>query len=109
VTVPSDTPSGDTVYLSGNYNVLGTGIGSYDDWLAYDYPMIKTGTDTWTLTITGVPTANFQYKFTLGSWNNVEETSSCGYLSDRTFGFDTADQTYTANDTVAAWEGVGSC
>ena len=109
VTVPSDTPSGDTVYLSGNYNVLGTGIGSYDDWLAYDYPMIKTGTDTWTLTITGVPTANFQYKFTLGSWNNVEETSSCGYVNDRTFGFDTADQTYTANDTVAGWEGVGSC
>jgi glucoamylase len=109
VTVPSDTPSGDTVYLSGNYNVLGTGIGSYDDWLAYDYPMIKTGTDTWTLTITGVPTANFQYKFTLGSWSNVEETSSCGYVNDRTFGFDTADQTYTANDTVAGWEGVGSC
>ena len=57
----------------------------------------------------GVPAAAFQYKFTLGSWNNVEETSSCGYVNDRTFGFDTADQTYTANDTVAGWEGVGSC
>lgn len=66
-------------------------------------------TDTWTLTVTGVPTANFQYKFTLGSWNNVEETGSCGYLNNRTFAFDTADQTYTANDTVAAWAGVGSC
>ncbi len=109
VTVPSDTPGGDTVYLSGNYNVLGTGIPSYDDWLAYNYPMIKTGSDTWTLTITGVPTANFQYKFTLGSWNNVEETSSCGYVADRTFGFDTAGETYTANDTVAAWQGVESC
>ena len=109
VTVPAGTPGGDTVYLSGNYNVLGTGIGSYDDWLAYDYPMIKTGTDTWTLTITGVPTANFQYKFTLGSWGNVEETSSCGTVANRTFGFDTPDETYTANDTVAAWEGVGSC
>jgi len=109
VTVPSGTPGGDTVYLAGNYNVLGTGIGSYHDWLAYDYPMIKTGTDTWTLTITGVPTANFQYKFTLGSWNNVEETSSCGAVANRTFGFDTADATYTANDTVAAWDGVGSC
>ena len=67
VTVPSGTPSGDTVYLSGNYDVLGTGIPSADDWIATDYPMIKTGTDTWTLTITGVPTAAFQYKFTLGS------------------------------------------
>jgi glucoamylase len=109
VTVPSDTPSGDTVYLSGNYNVLGTGIPAADNWLAPDYPMIKTGTDTWTLTITGVPTASFQYKFELGNWNNVEETSSCGYVADRTFGFDTPDETYTANDTVAAWEGVGGC
>jgi glucoamylase len=109
VTVPSDTPSGDTVYLSGNYNVLGTGIPSGDDWIATNYPMIQTGPDTWTLTITGVPTADFQYKFTLGSWSSVEETSSCGYVDNRTFGFDTADETYTANDTVAAWEGVGSC
>jgi glucoamylase len=109
VTVPSDTPSGDTVYLSGNYNVLGTGIGSYDDWLAMDYPMIQTGPDTWTLTITGVPVADFQYKFTLGTWGTVEETSSCGYVSDRTFDFNDSDATYTASDTVAAWDGVGSC
>jgi glucoamylase len=109
VTVPSDTPSGDTVYLSGSYNVLGTGIPSSDDWLATDYPMIKTGTDTWTLTITGVPVADFQYKFTLGSWSADEETASCGYVDNRTFGFDTAGQTYTATDTVAGWEGVGGC
>jgi glucoamylase len=109
VTVPSDTPSGDTVYLSGNYNVLGTGIGSYDDWLAMDYPMIQTGPDTWTLTITGVPVADFQYKFTLGTWGTVEETSSCGSVSNRTFDFNDSDASYTANDTVAAWDGVGSC
>ena len=71
--------------------------------------MIKTGADTWTLTLTGVPVADFQYKFTLGSWSNVEETSSCGYVANRAFNFTTADQTYTANDAVAAWEGVGSC
>ena len=109
VTVPSDTPSGDTVYLSGNYDVLGTGIPSADDWIATDYPMIQTGPDTWTLTITGVPTAAFQYKFTLGSWNNVEESSSCAFVANRSFGFDTADTSYPATDTVAAWEGVGSC
>jgi glucoamylase len=109
VTVPSDTPSGDTVYLSGNYNVLGTGIGSYDDWLAMDYPMIQTGTDTWTLTITGVPVADFQYKFTLGNWSSVEQTSSCGYVSDRTFDFNDSDASYTATDSVAAWDGIGAC
>ena len=56
-----------------------------------------------------LPAADFQYKFTLGSWSSVEETSSCGYVGNRTFGFDTAGQTYTASDTVAAWEGVGGC
>ena len=109
VTVPTGTPSGDTVYLSGNYDVLGTGIPSGDDWVATDYPMTRTGTDTWTLTITGVPAAAFQYKFTLGSWNNVEESSSCAFMANAAFGFATADATYTANDTVAAWEGIGSC
>ena len=109
VTVPSGTPGGATVYLSGNYDVLGTGIPSSDDWIATDYPMIQTGPDTWTLTVTGVPAASFRYKFTLGSWNNVEEGSSCAFTANRAFGFDTADATYTATDTVAAWEGVGSC
>ena len=108
VTVPATTPSGDTVYLSGNYDVLGTGIPSGDDWIATDYPMIKTGTDTWSLTMTGVPVAAFQYKFTLGSWNNVEESASCGFIPNHAFGFNTAGS-YTANDTVAAWEGTGSC
>ena len=108
VTVPSGTPSADTVYLSGNYNVLGTGIPSTDNWLAYDYPMIQTGPDTWTLTITGVPVADFQYKFTLGSWSSVEETSSCGAVANRTFNFTTAG-TYTANDTVSAWAGLNGC
>jgi hypothetical protein len=109
VTVPSGTPASDTVYLSGNYDVLDTGIPSSDDWVATDYPMIKTGTNTWTLTLTGVPVAAFQYKFTLGSWSTVEETSSCGYVANRAFSFSTANQTYTANNAVAAWEGTGSC
>ncbi len=109
VTVPASTPSADTVYLSGNYNVLGTGIPSSDNWLAYDYPMIQTGPDTWTLTVTGVPTQTFQYKFTLGSWGNGEETSSCGSVANRTFGFNTPDSSYTATDTVAAWEGLNGC
>ncbi|MBV9450014.1 MAG: hypothetical protein JO345_29420 [Streptosporangiaceae bacterium] len=109
VTVPASTPSTATVYLSGNYDVLGTGIPSADDWIATDYPMTRTGTNTWTLTITGVPTAAFQYKFTLGSWSTVEETSSCGFVSNRAFSFTTADATFTANDTVAAWQGSGGC
>jgi glucoamylase len=109
VTVPASTPGGDTVYLSGNYNVLGTGIPSSANWIANDYPMIKTGTDTWTLTITGVPVAALAYKFTLGTWATVEETSTCGQTANRSFGFTTANASYTATDTVAAWAGSGGC
>jgi len=50
-----------------------------------------------------------QYKFTLGSWSAVEETSACGELANRTFTFTTADEAYPASDTVSAWDGVGSC
>src|ERR1019366_4316768 len=66
VTVPSSTPS--------------TGTPSSDNWIANDYPMTQTGTGTWTLTITGVPVAALAYKFTLGTWNTTEETSTCGSL-----------------------------
>jgi glucoamylase len=109
VTVPASTPAADTVYLSGNFDVLGTGVPGYDDWAATDYPMISTGPDTWTLTITGVPVAAFQYKFTLGSWSNVEETASCGAVANRDFGFNTAGGSFTATDTVAGWAGLGGC
>lgn len=109
VTVPSSTPAGATVYLSGGYSALGTGIPATADWVATNYPMIQTGPYTWTLTITGVPVSTLRYKFTLGNWGNVEETSSCGYVSNRTFGFSTANATYTANNAVAAWQGYGGC
>jgi glucoamylase len=109
VTVPSDTPSADTVYLSGNYSALGTGMKSALDWSATESPMIKTGTDTWSLTIPAAASSAFQYKFELGSWTNVEETASCGYVSNRTFGFGSSGSSYTANDTVAAWGGIGGC
>jgi glucoamylase len=109
VTVPSDTPSGDTVYLSGNYSALGTGMKSSQDWGATEIPMIKTGTDTWTLTISGAASSSFQYKFDLGNWTNVEETSSCGYVSNRSFGFGASGSSFTANDTVSAWGGIGGC
>ena len=109
VTVPASTPASATVYLSGNYNTLGTGIPAADNWIASDYPMTRTGTDTWTLTLTAVPSAAFQYKFTLGTWATVEKTATCADLANRTFNLTTANATYTANDTVANWAGTTPC
>jgi hypothetical protein len=89
--------------------VLGTGVPAADDWIATDYPMTKTGANTWRLTLTGIPAAAFQYKFTLGSWATAEETSGCGQAANRGFGFNDADASFTASDAVAAWPGSGGC
>ncbi|HEV2377532.1 MAG TPA: glycoside hydrolase family 15 protein [Streptosporangiaceae bacterium] len=109
VTVPPDTPSNGTVYLSGGYDALGTGIPASADWNTTDFPMTQTGPDTWSLTITGVPVSDLAYKFNLGSWNSVEESASCGGTPNRDFSFSTPDASFTANDTVAAWRGLGGC
>jgi glucoamylase len=109
VTVPAGTPSGDTVYLSGNYSTLGTGMKASQDWNSAEIPMIKTGTNTWSLTIPAAAGAQFQYKFDLGNWANVEETSGCGYVSNRTFAFGGSGSSFQANDTVSAWGGIGGC
>lgn len=53
--------------------------------------------------------AGFPDKFTLGNWTNVEDTSGCGDVANRDFGFDNADASYLASDSVAAWAGIGSC
>jgi len=73
-------------------------------------------------TIDSAANTTLSYKYDLGgSWNNVEKdadcadignrtmsvnggtVSGCGYVGNRNFGFNTADATYTANDTVANW------
>jgi hypothetical protein len=95
------------VYLSGNYSALGTGMKSSQDWGAAEIPMTKTGTNTWTLTIPAAAGSTFQYKFDLGNWTNVEETGSCGFVNNRTFGFGASGSSFPANDTVGACGGPG--
>ena len=41
--------------------------------------------------------------------DSEDETSACGNLANRAFGFNTANVSYTATDTVAAWAGSGGC
>ncbi len=109
VTVPASTPSTDTVYLSGDYSALGTGMKASADWGAAEIPMTKTGASTWTLTIPAAANAQFQYKLDLGNWTNVEEASGCGFVNNRTFGFGAAGSSFTASDTVSAWGGLAGC
>ena len=110
VTVPSATPSSDTVYLAGNFSALGTGISSSTDWEPGLHPMARIGTDTWQAVVHAVSGTTLQYKFDLnGTWSNVEEAAACGNLANRTFYFNGAGSEYTANDNVSDWAGLNGC
>lgn len=110
VTVPSTTPSGDEVYISGSFSALGIGMSSSNDWSAGLYPMTKIGTNEWQTIVPAVSGSTLSYKFDLnGTWSNVEEGNSCAYVNNRSFYFNGADSSYTASDTVVTWEGLGGC
>jgi glucoamylase len=109
VTAPSSTPSGATVYISGSYSALGTGMASGNDWNAALYPMTKVDATHWTITVTSTPGVTLQYKYTLGTWTSVEEAGSCGFVNNRSFAFEGAGTSYPADDSVAAWQGVSPC
>lgn len=110
VTVPATTPSADTVYLSGDFSALGIGMSSSNDWTANLYPMTKIAADEWRIDVPAVSGSTLAYKFDLdGTWANVEDGSSCGYVNNRSFSFNGADSTYTAADTVVAWAGLNGC
>ena len=110
VTVPSTTPSGETVYLAGNFSTLGTGIPSSTDWEPGLHPMTRIGTDEWQAVVHAVSGTTLQYKFDLnGTWTNVEEGAGCADLANRTFYFNGANSDYTATDQVDDWAGLSGC
>jgi hypothetical protein len=110
VAVPANTPSTGTVYISGNFSTLGIGMSSSNDWAAGLYPLTKTGTNEWQIIVPAVSGNTLMYKLDLnGTWTNVEEGSSCSYVSNRSFLFNGADSSYTASDTVTDWAGYNGC
>ena len=104
VTVPVNTDTaGQTVYLAGNLSVLGTG---QSDWAANGVPMTRVDATHWTATISATASTTLAYKYDLGgSWNNVEETSACGYVNNRSMAVNGG----TVTDTVGNWEGPNTC
>ena len=104
VTVPVNTDaSGDTVYLAGNLSALGLG---QSDWAANGIPMTRVNAHTWTATIEAAADATLSYKYDLGgSWSNVEETASCGFVANRSMAVNGG----TVSDAVAAWAGLDGC
>jgi glucoamylase len=92
-----------TVYLDGNLSALGFG---QSDWAPVGIAMTRVSADKWTATVYAAAGTPLSYKYDLGgNWDNVEETSTCGYVDNRSMTVNGG----TVNDTVAAWAGLGSC
>jgi alpha-amylase len=104
VTVPVATAgTGETVYLAGNLSALGEGAA---DWNPAGIAMTPVSPAQWTAVVTATADTILSYKYDLGgTWDNVEETAGCGYVSNRTMAVDRG----AVSDTVAAWAGLGGC
>ena len=93
-TIPANTPSGDKLYVAGNFNNWNPGDTS---------KILKLQTDgSYSLTITPSVSA-LEFKFTRGSWATGEGTAQGGFLANRTLTYNNAAQTVELN--IAGWEG----
>ena len=89
--IPTNTPSGATIYVAGNFNNWDPGL----------TPMIPDGNGNYTYTIpegSGV----LEYKFTRGAWSSVEGDATGNEIGNRTANFTGSAQ--TLNQTVLSWK-----
>ena len=95
--LPSNTPSGATIYFGGSINSWQPGDANF--------ALIDDGQGVKTITIPE-GAGSVQYKFTRGSWATVETNSTGGDIANRTFTFN--GQPQTINLTVQSWKDLGS-
>lgn len=97
VRVPSNTPSGDTVFISGSIDALGP-------WDPGKVPMHRSGHDLWTVTLQIPDGTHLQYKYTRGTWNTVENWGTItGYTNRHAVISGGDSHTQTINDTATDW------
>jgi len=112
VTVPALTDStGRVVNIAGTLSRLD---GGHPDWTPGVTPLTRVDATHWTITFTGKEGTQLEYKYVLdngsGDWTYVEKAADCSELSNRTLTLDYGlTGTQTVNDTVANWNGYGSC
>jgi hypothetical protein len=100
VTVPDNTPSGETVYIAGDFQ----------GWDPGATPMTRAGDRTWTTTLTFAEGDVPEFKFTRGSWEAVEKDGGCGEIANRTISVEYgSDGTQTVEATVEKWRDVDLC
>ncbi|MBW7885692.1 MAG: alpha-amylase, partial [Caldilineaceae bacterium] len=107
LTTPPTTPAGSTVYIAGTLNRLD---GNLPEWNPGGVALTQTGTNSWSITVTGKEGTQLEYKYTLGSWDFVEKGASCEELANRqlTLAYGSNGQ-QTVNDSVLNWRNVAPC
>lgn len=100
VTVPSNTPAADTLFIAGDFQ----------GWDPGATPMTRVDERTWSITLPFTEGDKPQYKFTRGSWEAVEKDAACGEIPNRTvsvtYGTEGAQE---VPSTVETWRDVNQC
>jgi hypothetical protein len=108
VTVPATTDTtGMSVYIAGSLSRLD---GELPDWDPGGVVLTRVDATHWTITLAGLEGTAIEYKYTLGSWTNVEKDAACGEISNRllTLSYG-SDGTQQVNDTVLNWRNISPC
>lgn len=104
VTLPSNTPSGDTIHIAGSFPA------PYPTWDPGALPMTRIDQTHATITLNLAEGTHLEYKYTRGSWDSVEKGTSCEEIANRqltvVYG---SGGTQQVNDTVAKWRDLDNC
>jgi len=108
VTVPSTTEStGKPVFLAGTLTQLNGGM---PDWDPGFLTINRVDSTHWSITVCGKEGAQIAYKYTLGSWDNVEKGDKCDEIGDRQVKLTAGPNgTQIVEDTVQNWRNIAPC
>ncbi|MDD3744275.1 MAG: alpha/beta hydrolase-fold protein [Lentimicrobiaceae bacterium] len=96
--LPVGTPSGESIYIAGNFNGWNPGHA--------DYVLHKNEADKWEITLGEQATGTvIQFKFTRGSWETVEKGANGEEIPNRTFTYGNGQIVYV---DILNWAGGGS-
>jgi glycosidase len=108
VTVPASTDgTSKSVYIAGFLDRLDGGL---PQWNPGGVKLTRVNATTWTVTLTGQEGTQIEYKYALGSWDDVEKDGSCSEIGNRqlTLSHGTTG-TQAVNDSVLNWRNVAPC
>ncbi len=103
VTVPASTPGNKTVYIVGDNSAIG-------NWgNPQTVALTKMSATLWKIDLSLLETTQLQYKYTLGTWDNVEKDLTCSEVSNRSLTVSGQGATQSVSNTVVNWRNIAPC